>query len=171
MYHDMNWQLTALRRFLGEKKTLMEEYQIDYLFLDSSPGIRLWSINAIGMADILFLMMTINDTNIAGTKQMVNDIYESLTRAPLNSRLYLLLNKIPSSMAFQPTSVSTSKVQEWESELAQSIAIPVIGSIPCFCDIQFSRHEFLYAIKQPKHLFSVKMRDIASVIHEAINQA
>jgi MinD-like ATPase involved in chromosome partitioning or flagellar assembly len=168
IHHDLKWQLTALKRFIREKNTLIEDYQLDYLFLDTSPGIRLWSINAIGIADILFLMMTINDTNIAGTKQMVTDMYENLI--PFKSRLYLLLNRIPSSMALEHTSVSGSDVQRWESELERSIAMPVIGSIPCFCDIQFTRHEFLFAIKQPNHPFSIKMRDIAANIHEAITQ-
>ena len=123
IHHDLKWQFNALKRFIREKNKLLEEYQLDYLFFDTSPGIRLWSINAIGIADILFLMMTINDTNIAGTKQMVTDMYEYLL--PLESRVYLLLNRVPSSMALEHTPVSVSDIQRWESELERSIAMPV----------------------------------------------
>jgi MinD-like ATPase involved in chromosome partitioning or flagellar assembly len=147
IHHDTKWHLTAIRRFFAAKKTLFDKYQLDYLFLDTSPG-------------------TINDTNIEGTKQMTTDIYDTLNR--FGSQYYLLANKIPNGMASQSFSVSASDIQEWEKELSSSMEIPVIGSIPCFCDIQFSRHEFLFAIKQPDHPFSIKMHDIAATIHEAI---
>jgi MinD-like ATPase involved in chromosome partitioning or flagellar assembly len=166
IHHDTKWHLTAIRRFFAAKKTLFDKYQLDYLFLDTSPGIRYWSCNAIVISDILFLLMTINDTNIEGTKQMTTDIYDTLNR--FGSQYYLLANKIPNGMASQSFSVSASDIQEWEKELSSSMEIPVIGSIPCFCDIQFSRHEFLFAIKQPDHPFSIKMHDIAATIHEAI---
>jgi len=62
--HEMKWQLAALRRFLSAKNQLFEEYKIDYLFLDTSPGIRYWSINTLATADILFLVMKNSDMDI-----------------------------------------------------------------------------------------------------------
>ena len=51
----VNGSIGALRRFLGAKKELFDKYQLDYLLLDTSPGIRYWSINTLATADFLFL--------------------------------------------------------------------------------------------------------------------
>jgi chromosome partitioning protein len=90
--HELKWQLAAMRRVLAAKNRLFEEYKIDYLFLDTSPGIRYWSINALAAADWLFLVMKISDMDIEGTKRMIIDIYDSLSR--FGSKYFLILNKV-----------------------------------------------------------------------------
>ncbi len=159
--HEMKWQLTALRRFLSAKNQLFEEYGIDYLFLDTSPGIRYWSINTLAAADMLFLLMKVSDMDIEGTKKMTKDIYDSLTR--FGSKYYLILNKVPGAL---PTDESRWGVDQktWETELEKDFQTQVVGAIPCFCDIQFNRHEFLYAVKQPDHPFSKKIALLAETI-------
>ncbi|KON33487.1 MAG: hypothetical protein AC479_04375, partial [miscellaneous Crenarchaeota group-6 archaeon AD8-1] len=51
--HDLKWQLKAVRRFLAAKKSLIENYDLDYVLLDTGPGIRYWSINTLATADFL----------------------------------------------------------------------------------------------------------------------
>jgi MinD-like ATPase involved in chromosome partitioning or flagellar assembly len=159
--HEMKWQLAALRRFLSAKNQLFEEYKIDYLFLDTSPGIRYWSINTLAAADMLFLIMKNSDMDIEGTKKMIRDIYDSL--AMFGSKYFIILNKVPGA---SPTDELRWGADEkaWEAELEKDIGTRIIGSIPCFCDIQFSRHEFLFAVKQPEHPFSKKLIKIAEKI-------
>jgi cellulose biosynthesis protein BcsQ len=67
--HDSKWQLGALRRFLAAKKEMFEKHKLDYLFLDTSPGIRYWSINTLATADFLFLLMKDSDMDIEGTRK------------------------------------------------------------------------------------------------------
>jgi chromosome partitioning protein len=159
--HEMKWQLAALRRFLSAKNQLFEEYKIDYLFLDTSPGIRYWSINTLAAADILFLIMKNSDMDIEGTKKMINDIYDSLAR--FGSKYFIILNKVPGA---SPTDELRWGANEkaWEAELEKYVGTQVIGSIPCFCDVQFSRHEFLFAVEQPDHPFSKKLVALAEKI-------
>ena len=160
--HEMKWQLSALRKFLSAKNKLFEEYKIDYLFLDTSPGIRYWSINTLAAADMLFLIMKNSDMDIEGTKKMVSDIYESL--AKFGSKYFIILNKVPGA---SPIDEKRSMVieEKWEAEIEKDIGAQIVGSIPCFCDIQFSRHEFLFAIKQPTHPFSKKLLKLAQEIN------
>jgi len=161
--HELKWQLAAMRRFLSAKNQLFEEYEIDYLLLDTSPGIRYWSINTLAAADFLFLMMKISDMDIDGTKRMVNDIYDSLTK--FGSKYFVILNKVPGA---SPIDKFHSELDEKyiESNLEKDMTTKVIGSIPCFCDIQFNLHEFLFAIKQPEHGFSKKLAKIAQEIEK-----
>jgi chromosome partitioning protein len=161
--HDMKWQYAAIRRILAAKKELLSESEIDYILLDTSPGIRYWSINTIATADLLFLIMKISDMDIMGTKRMIEDIYKSLTE--LGSKYFIILNKVPGASPITKFNVKAANERNiWESEIKKDLGTEVIGSIPCFCDIQFSRHEFLYAINQPKHQFSRRLLEIADKI-------
>jgi chromosome partitioning protein len=159
--HDSKWQLEALKRFLAAKKQLFEKYSLDYLFLDTSPGIRYWSINSLATADLLFLLMKDSDIDIEGTRKMLNDIYDSLSR--FGSKYYIILNKVPGGNSnLAPTIAEDEKA--WVAELERVVGAQVVGSVPCFCDIQFSRHEFLFAIKQPEHTFSKRVVMLAESI-------
>jgi chromosome partitioning protein len=157
--HDTKWQLQALRRFLLAKQELFEKYKLDYLFLDTSPGIRYWSINTLASADLIFMLMKDSDIDIEGTKKMVSDIYDSLSR--LGSRYYVILNKVSNGSV---NSILPPNEEARIAELEQIVDAKVVGSIPCYCDIQFNRHEFLFAINKPEHPFSKRVTTIAEDI-------
>jgi chromosome partitioning protein len=163
--HDTKWQLQAVRRFLKAKNDLFEKYKLDYLFLDTSPGIRYWAINTLAMADFLFLLMKDSDMDIEGTRKMINDIYDSLSR--FGSKYFLILNKVPGAVS-KPILADEEKT--WVNELERAVGAEVVGSIPCYCDIQFSRHEFLFSIKQPNHPFSTKLVTLSENIKALINK-
>jgi chromosome partitioning protein len=164
--HDTKWQLQALKRFLEAKNELFEKYGVDYLLLDTSPGIRYWSINTLATADYLFLLKKDSDMDIEGTRKMINDIYDSLSR--FGSKYYLILNKVPGAIA-TPKSNAIADEKTWIEELERVVGAQVIGSVPCYCDIQFSRHEFLFSIKQPTHPFSSRMNSLSENINALIN--
>ncbi len=158
--HETKWQLSAIRKFLSAKKQLFEEYKIDYLFLDTSPGIRYWSINTLATADIQLLIMKDNDVDVEGTKKMITDIYETLTN--FGSKYFVVLNKVPGASPLNEYNLTADK--EFQENLEKEFGTKIVASIPCFCDIQFSRHEFLFSIEQPNHPFSKKMVDLAERI-------
>ncbi len=164
--HDTKWQLAALRRFLAAKTQLFEKYGVDYLFLDTSPGIRYWSVNTLATADVLFLLLKDSDVDITGTRKMINDIYDSLAR--FGSKYFIILNKVPSeALLLEYSGVADEKA--WISQLERVIGAQVVGAVPCFCDIQFCRHEFLFAVKKPEHPFSRKIAALAEAI-KSVNQ-
>ena len=160
--HEQKWQLQAIKRFQAFKNQLFEEYELDYLFLDTSPGIRYWSINTLAMANMLFLVMKNSDMDIEGTRKMIDDIYEVLTRYG-KSKYFIVLNKVPGG-SDQNEVRWEGEEKAWESELEGNLRTQVVGTIPCFCDIQFNKHEFLYAINHPEHPFSKKVDKLAERI-------
>ena len=81
-----------LRRFIVMREQLFSDLKADYVIIDTSPGIRYWSINALAIADILFLTLKSGDLDIAGTKKMVGEIYSSFTK--FGAKPYLILNKV-----------------------------------------------------------------------------
>ena len=161
--YDDNFQLKALRKFLSVKKQLLEREEFDYIFIDTSPGIRYWSINALASADILFLLLKINKMDINGTKKMITEIYDALTRYGLKT--YLMLNKVPGASPI--TSYNPELFKQVQNEIEEYLELPIFHSIPCFCDIQFNIDEFLWAINKPDHPFSLKLKEIPDMLAAA----
>ncbi len=168
---DRKWQLAALRRFLSLKEELLSKLSFDYVLLDTSPGIHYWSINALVAADILILMSKFMDMDIQGTRKMVGNIYDALNR--FGSKSFVVLNRVEGSgFTFRggtPVSLyeaDKDRAKKREDEVGMSVGLPVMASIPCYCDIQFDPHEFLFAFKNPSHPFSKTLQSIAGRIEE-----
>jgi chromosome partitioning protein len=169
-----------LRRFIVMREQLFSNFKADYVIVDTSPGIRYWSINALAIADVLYLTLKSGDLDITGTKKMVSEIYSSFTK--FGAKPYLILNKVAGYCVPHPTiqpsiqpiehssgTLSTSSIvvqQEQENEssmdgLSRETGISVISAMPCYCDIQFSKKEYLTVLRDPQHLFSKKIEDLA----------
>jgi chromosome partitioning protein len=162
-----------LRRFILLREQLITNYDADYIVIDTSPGIRYWSINALAVADILFLTLKAGDLDIEGTKKMAEEIYSSFTK--FGTKSFLLLNRVSGYCAPNPLIVSpevtTSKEsgpstfiietpEDTDEMLAREVRMKIMSSIPCYCDIQFLRKEFLTALKYPKHPFAQKIEGL-----------
>src|SRR5437899_4977214 len=166
-------KMQLLRKFILLREQLISEYGVDYIIIDTSPGIRYWSINALAVADILFLTLKMGDLDIDGTKKMADDIYGSLTK--FGAKSYLILNRVagfcvPHAMT-RPTSGNTARVviqqaneSDVSSRISKTVGMDVISAIPCYCDIQFSRKEFLTVLKYPDHPFADQIERLSEQI-------
>jgi MinD-like ATPase involved in chromosome partitioning or flagellar assembly len=161
--HDTKWQLNAVKRFLQAKKELFEKFNLDYLFLDTSPGIRYWSVNSLAMADFLFLLFKDSDMDIEGTRKMITEIYDALSR--VGSKYYLVLNKVPGAV-LGPNQTAPNQI--WINELERVMGAEVVGTVPCFCDVQFCRHEFLFSVNSSGHNFSKSVTNLAEKIQSLL---
>ena len=166
---DKKWQIAALRRFLGLKEELLSRF--DYVLFDTSPGIHYWSINALVAADILILMSKYMNMDIEGTRTMVGNIYDALTR--FGSKSFVVLNRVEGSgftfkegTAIPLYTDDKERTKTREDGIKATIGVPVLASIPCYCDIQFNPHEFLFALKNPSHPFSRMLERIAERIEQ-----
>jgi chromosome partitioning protein len=45
-------------------------------------------------------------------------------------------------------------------KLSSELGIRTVSSIPCFCDIQFLRKEFLTVLKYPQHHFAKQIQQV-----------
>lgn len=180
-----NANIQLLRRFVQLREDLISDYESDYVILDTSPGIRYWSINSLAIADVLFLTLKYGDLDIEGTIKMAKDIYGSFTK--FGSKSYLLLNRvagycIPRSytVGSEPTrsnkafndhnthdvgSVEIESIGEELSShayLSDQTKMEMISAIPCYCDIQFKRKEFLTVLQYPDHPFAKQLEHLAT---------
>src|ERR687898_1751414 len=176
-----NANIQLLRRFVQLREDLVSDYESDYVILDTSPGIRYWSINSLAVADVLFLTLKFGDLDIEGTIKMANDIYASFTK--FGSKSFLLLNLvsgycIPRTylQGSQSTNKSTNsmpaegtpiEIHTFENELGSNTFLSdqtkmdLISAIPCYCDIQFQKKEFLTVLQYPDHPFAKQLEQLA----------
>jgi chromosome partitioning protein len=181
-----NSKMQLLRKFILLREQLLSSHDADYIIIDTSPGIRYWSINALAVADILFLTLKMDELDIEGTKTIAQEIYSSFTRHGTKS--YLLLNRVagyctPHGMSLKNESIeeaasrnSVTNIQNVGSStiqmpkeqdqsdiinmLSKEIKMDVISSIPCYCDIQFNKREYLTVLEYPNHPFAEKINSL-----------
>jgi chromosome partitioning protein len=160
-------KIQLLRKFLMLREEIVAKYNADFIIIDTSPGIRYWSINSLAIADTILLSLKLDGIDLKGTRLLAKEIYESLTK--LGTKSYLLLNRaagycLPLSLADHQSSSTQEMYNNTVgnqatvvSKLNEDIGMDTILSIPCYCDIQFDSNEFLTALKYPDHPFAGKI--------------
>jgi chromosome partitioning protein len=183
-----NANIQLLRRFVQLREDLISDYDSDYVILDTSPGIRYWSINSLAVADVLFLTLKYGDLDIEGTIKMAKDIYGSFTK--FGSKSFLLLNRVAGycvprayALTSQPEKNNNNhnhnnSITEVPGDAPIELAVirdelssdtflsaqtrmEMISSIPCYCDIQFKKKEFLTVLQHPDHPFAKQLEHLA----------
>ena len=169
-------KIQLLRKFLMLREEIVSRYNADYIVIDTSPGIRYWSINSLAIADTILLSLKLDGIDLKGTRLLAKEIYESLTK--LGTKSYLLLNRaagycLPPNIAGENTA-STQELYNTTignqstvvSKLNEDIGMDTILSIPCYCDIQFDSNEFLTALRYPGHPFAAKIGVLIDKLQE-----
>lgn len=166
-------KIELLRNFIKIKE-MASKKDIDYIILDTSTGIRYWSINSLAIADVIFLSLKMDGIDVECTGRMVTEIYDVFTN--LGTKSFLLLNRIAGfchappndAVKFQTDYNNLNKLFYEQSEritrLRNELDMEIISSIPCYCDIQFDSREFLTVLKNPTHEFSLEMNKLADKI-------
>jgi chromosome partitioning protein len=173
-----NDKIEFLRKFIQVREEIIDRYDCDYIIVDTSPGVRYWSINALALADAIFLTLKFGDLDIEGTRKMATDLYNSFTR--FGAKSYLLLNRVagycvPESsqaphlhihhdkqeMTRMISSLPVTDEQEIGKTLSEQVGMDLISAVPCYCDIQFSRKEFLTVLEHPEHPFAKQLEKLA----------
>ncbi len=195
-------KIQVLRKFIFLRELLSSDYQADYVIIDTSPGIRYWSINALAVADIVLLTLKMGDLDIAGTRKVSEEIYGTFTK--FGTKSFLLWNRvagycIPHNLQNTSPTVTTGTLasdiqsdvniqsdfgqdhssnsmssymmeaqqateRDMKSFLSNETGMEVISAIPCYCDIQFSRKEYLTVLEHPEHPFTNQFNKLVEVV-------
>ncbi len=76
MREDKKKQMKILSKILNGRDSLKDK--MNYLIFDTAPGIRYFSTNAILSSDLVLLITTLDRSDLAGTKRMIEEIHEIL---------------------------------------------------------------------------------------------
>ena len=153
---DRKWEMEALGRHFALRTSLLNEMHLDYVFFDTSPGLQYSAINAIVSADIVLVVMSPDKSDLEGTRLMMRDLYELFEK-----KTGIIINKIPFEY-FSATNQNAS------IKLATH-QLPIVGVVPCSCDILAAGGKCLFASEKPDHPFTKTLQEIATNLAVMMN--
>ncbi len=148
---DRKWEMRALGRLLSLRNTLINEQKFDYLIFDTSPGLQYSSINAIVTADFVVVATTGDRSDVNGTKRMLAELYNLFEK-----KTGLVINKV--------LDTSKSKNAEMAKKVKETYQVPLLGTVPCFCEILRAEGNFIFPQDKPDHPFTKLLAEMAGKI-------
>lgn len=152
---DRKWEMRALGRLLSLKNSLLNAMDFDYLIFDTSPGLQYSSINAIVSADLVVVATTFDTSDIEGTNRMLRELYDLFEK-----KTEIVMNKVLHDVS------SKSGREELQRKIKDMYKVPVLGMIPCFCDVSRAGGTFIFTQEKPEHTFSKIVNEIATKIEK-----
>ena len=146
------WQMNALTKLMRLKEDLEKE-GIEFIVMDTSPGLRYESINAVLLSDIAFILLNIDNFDIHGTRYMVQGIYENLDKT-----MYIVLNKVPNR--FVNDRVFMSDISKKLKSISPKIQLA--GVIPCLPEVYVSLGKEIHTLTKPQCTFTRILERILS---------
>ncbi len=145
------WEVSSVKRLFALRSKLFSERGIDYCIFDTSPGVQYTSVNAIVASDLSIIVTTLDSLDLQGTKSMLSELYDAFERKTL-----ILLNKVfPESHIW-----SKGGKAELIKQVEENLRRPVLGAIPCYCDVLQADRSKILAIEERDHPF---VRDLENV--------
>jgi septum site-determining protein MinD len=144
MSKDRKWEVKALTRTLASKKEIIAEKKVDYVIFDTSPGAQYSSINALAGADVVSLVMKADEFDLEGTKELSKGVYDALGR-----KSGIVLNKIPLEQI-----AAGGGAEKFGKQIASEVGLPLIGMIPCMCELMAVGGKMIYTLEKPDHTFT-----------------
>ncbi len=149
---DRKWEMHALGRLLALRNTLLNDKEFDYLVFDTSPGLQYSSINAIVTADFVVVATTGDRSDVDGTRRMLKELYNLFEK-----KTGLVINKV-----LDPT--SKSRKDEMDKRVKNVYQVPMLGLVPCFCEILRAEGNLIFVQDKPNHPFTKILDEMARKI-------
>jgi len=149
---DRKWEMRALGRLLALKDSLLKDEGFDYLIFDTSPGLQYSSINAIVAADFVVVATTGDRSDVDGTKRMLKELYNLFEK-----KTGLVMNKVIDPSA-------TTKKSEIANRVKTTYQVPMLGLVPCFCEILRAEGNLIFVQDKPDHPFTKILAEMARKI-------
>jgi septum site-determining protein MinD len=152
---DRKWEMRALGRLLTLKNSLLNDGEFDYLIFDTSPGLQYSSINAIVASDIVIVAATCDRSDVEGTRRMLKDLYDLFDK-----KTEIVMNKVwlDTAKKFGKDDMLFKTYDVYE--------VPLLATVPCFCDISKAAGTTIFAEEKPDHPFTKILSDIANKIEK-----
>ena len=149
---DRKWEMRALGRLLHLRNALLDDEEFDYIVLDTSPGLQYSSINAVVAADLVAVVTTGDRSDVDGTQRMLKELYKLFEK-----KTGIVINKI---LDYN----SKDKREELYDRVKNVYQVPLLGLVPCFCDILRAGGGYIFVQDVPEHPFSKLLDEMAKKI-------
>ncbi len=145
MAKSTSWEREALGRLLDFIRWA-EKGGFERCIIDTSPGYLYSSVNALVASDVAMMVITTDDSDIEGARQMLNELYRLLER-----KVAVVLNKV--------VSIEQS-MEEVMVSVKERLSEDVLGIIRCSCDAVAQPRRLIYVVEKPDHLISKDLKKL-----------
>ena len=153
---DRKWEMKALGRLLSLRSSLLGDGNFDYIIFDTSPGLQYSSINAIVTADVVLVVTSLDASDINGSQRMTGELYDLFEK-----KTGILVNKVIADY------LSSEKEQKKFDKYIKSIhKLPVLATIPCFCEVLRAAGDFIFTEEKPDHPFTETIENLAAKVEK-----
>ncbi len=130
-------------------QTMLKELDLDYLFIDTHPGLNEETLLSIAISDVLIIILRPDNQDFQGTSVTV-DIARSLD-VP---NLILMANKAVPKYDFK----------QIKKQIEDTFKAPVAGVLPLAFEVAENASQDLFSLRYPDHDWSKALRGVADVI-------
>ncbi len=130
-------------------QTMLKELDLDYLFIDTHPGLNEETLLSIAISDVLIIILRPDNQDFQGTSVTV-DIARSLD-VP---NLILMVNKAIPKYDFNSI----------KKQIEGTFKAPVAGVLPLAFEVAENASQDLFTLRYPDHDWSKALRGVADVI-------
>ena len=134
---------------------LAREYNLDYLLIDSHPGIEKDTLLSMALCDYLVLISRVDQQDLFGSGVMTE------VASQLRKPVVLILNMVPSS-------VSEKEAGKIADRLAQLFHLHVLTALPFNSDVLENLSKGVFVLEKPKDPLTKRFTEIATKMLEAI---
>lgn len=133
-------------------QNLISEMKLDYLFIDTHPGLNEETLLSIAISDILLIILRPDNQDFQGTAVTV-DIARSLDV----TNLLLMVNKaVPNKYDYE----------DLKQQIEKTYHAPLTGILPLSFDMADNASRDLFSLRFPDHDWSRELRKVAAAILE-----
>jgi septum site-determining protein MinD len=144
-----------LDSFSNAVKRLAERFGLDYLLVDTHPGIEDDTLLAMGTCDHLLLISRLDQQDMFGTGVMAE------VARTLEKPVHLVVNMVP-------TALKPSEVPAILNKIGTTFKIHPLGWLPFSDDIVNSLSKEVFILANPTHLMTKRFAELATKL-ETLN--
>lgn len=149
---DTGFNLYTFKKVLED---LARDYNLDYLLIDSHPGIEKDTLLSMALCDYLVLISRVDQQDLFGSGVMTE------VASQLRKPVVLILNMVPSS-------VSEKEAGKIADRLAQLFHLHVLTALPFNSDVLENLSKGVFVLEKPKDPLTRRFTEIATKMLEAI---
>ena len=144
-----------LSTFKGVLEQLARDYQLDYLIIDSHPGVEKDTLLSMALCDYLILISRVDQQDLFGSGVLTE------VAGQLRKPVVLILNMIPSS-------VNQKETQKIANRLGELFHLNVLTAIPFNSDVLENLSKAVFVLEYPRDPLTHRFTELAMTLLEAM---
>ncbi len=130
-------------------RSLCQELQLDYLFIDTHPGLNKETLLSVAISDVLVLLLRPDRQDFQGTAVTLQ-----VARKLDTPKTFLVVNKVLTS--YDPLDV--------KEQISTKFQVPVAGVFPICDEMMQLASGGVFCLEYPNHSYTQQLKDVANLI-------